>query len=69
MILTQSITLVSPTEKWNNLFTAFMVFTNTGDSDLAITNLEGYYCTTGRRGMLVGVAVMHMTDFHRRWIG
>ena len=54
--------------KWDNLFTAVMVFTNTGDSDLAITNLEGYYCTTGRRGMLVGVAVEHITDFHSRWI-
>ena len=29
-----------------------MVFTNTGDSDLAITNMEGYYCTTGGRGLL-----------------
>ena len=44
--------LVSPTEKWNNLFTAFMVFTNTGDSDLAITNMEGCYCTTGGWGLL-----------------
>ena len=53
--------------KWDNLFTAVMVFTNTGDSDLAITNLEGYYCMTGKWGMLMGVAVIHMADFHRRW--
>ena len=33
--------------KWDNMFTAFMVLTNTGYSDLAITNMEGYYCTTG----------------------
>ena len=34
-----------------------MMLTNTGDSDLAITNMEGYYCTTGRRGSLVGMAI------------
>ena len=55
--------------KWDNLFTTVMMFTNTGDSDLAITNMEGYYCTTGGRGLLVGVAVKHTADFHRRWIG
>ena len=43
--------------KWNNLFTAEMMFTNTGDSDLAITNMEGYYCTTGGWGMLMGVII------------
>ena len=43
--------------KWNNLFTAVMILTNTGDGDLAITNMEGYYCSTGRWGLLVGVAV------------
>ena len=35
--------------KWTNQFTAAMVFMNTGDSDLTIVNMEGYYCTTGRR--------------------
>ncbi|XP_065919557.1 uncharacterized protein [Dysidea avara] len=31
--------------KWNNLFTATLIVTNSGDGDLAITNVEGYYCT------------------------
>ena len=58
--------LVASTGKWNNLFTAEMMFTNTEDSDLAITNMEGYYCTTGERGLLVGMVV---TTFNRGWIG
>jgi len=49
--------LFASLEKWNNLFTAVMMLTNSGDSDLAITNMEGYYCTTGGRGLLVGVAI------------
>ena len=55
-ILAQNIMVIS-IGKWNNLFTAVMMLTNTGDSDLAITNMEGYYCTTGGRGLLMGVAV------------
>ena len=58
--------LVASTGKWDNLFTAVMMFTNTGDSDLAITNMEGYYCTTGGRGLLVGMVVI---TFNRGWIG
>ena len=58
--------LVVSTGKWNNLFTAVMMFTNTGDSDLAITNMEGYYCTTGRRCLLVGMVFI---TFNRGWIG
>ena len=50
--------LVASVGKWNylQLFTV-MMFTNTRNSDLAITNMEGYYCTTGGWGLLVGVAV------------
>ena len=58
--------LIASTEKWDNLFTAVMMFTNTGDGDLAITNMEGYYCTTGRQGLLV---VMVVITFNRGWIG
>ena len=58
--------LVASTGKWNNLFTAVMVFTNTGDNDLAITNMEGYYCTTGERGLLVGMVVI---TFNRDGLG
>jgi len=47
----------SSSGKWNNLFTAVMILTNSGDSDLAITNMEGYYCKTGWRGLLVDVAI------------
>ena len=57
LISVQNITPVTAVGKWNNLFTAVMMLTNTGDSDLAITNMEGYYCTTGGWGLLVGVAV------------
>ena len=56
VILAQNILVVS-IGKWNNLFTAVMMLTNTGDSDLAITNMEGYYCTTGGWGMLMGVII------------
>ena len=46
-ILTLNIVLVAPVGKWNNLFTVAMMLTNTGENDLAITNMEGYHCTTG----------------------
>ena len=51
--------------KWNNLFTAVMILTNTGDSNLAITDMEGYYCLTGGWGLSVGVAAQCMIDFNR----
>ena len=55
LIYAQNIVPVTSVGKWNNLFTAVMMLTNIGDSDLAITNMEGYYCTTGGRGLLVGM--------------
>ena len=42
-----------------------MILTNTGDSDLAITNMEGYYCLTGGWGLSVDGAVQLMVDFNR----
>ncbi|XP_065920812.1 uncharacterized protein [Dysidea avara] len=31
--------------KWNNLFTATLIVTNSDNDNLAITDVEGYYCT------------------------
>ena len=61
----QNDTLCASIGKWNNLFTAVMILTNTGDSDLAITNMEGYYCSTGGWGLSVGVAAQCMIHFNR----
>ena len=41
--------------KWNNLFTATLIVTNSGNDNLAITDVEGYYCTGGMCGCIVGV--------------
>ena len=41
--------------KWNNLFTATLIVTNSGSDDLAITNVEGYYCTESVYGCIVDV--------------
>ncbi|XP_065883713.1 uncharacterized protein [Dysidea avara] len=32
--------------KWSNLFTALLMITNCGDSNLAIVDIEGYFCKT-----------------------
>lgn len=60
----QNDTLSASIGKWNNLFTAVMILTNTGDSDLAITNMEGYYCLSGGWSLSVGVAEI-VINFNR----
>ena len=67
--LVQNEPLSASIGKWNNLFTAVMILTNTGDSDLAITNMEGYYCSTGRWGLSGCVATQCMIDLTEDGLG